>query len=231
MDDASTGTKRLERHFQRSEERGNRRLRIAIFVVFLMIFLILAGGLFRYLQMRSERPRSNNEFQIQIWKTEVSRNPDNPRPHINLGYLYNKVGQTDRAYYELNTAIGLDKNNPVAWYYLGLVDLKKGDKKEAVSDLKKAVKLAATGDKYLPLFKLGEVYAKDKKYTKAISYFKKSAEDQPIMWNSHYELAVLYEKTGEDEKALSEYKVAHEFNESDRKINEAIKTLSKKLED
>lgn len=227
MDETVPEVNRLEQALDPSEDLLTRRLVIAVIAIVVLLFIVAGALLFRYLQERNAAPRTKYDYETRIWKTEAAANPKSPRPHLNLGVIYFELGRNKDSLRELNLAVKLGKDSPVAWYHRGIVYRDMGEKKKAISDLRKAAGLGAYGSRYLPLFALGELYEKDKDYKKAAGFFQGAVEDQPIMWNSHYRLGKVLEKLGKDSKALVSYREAAKFNQEDSKIKAAIKRLTK----
>jgi len=67
--------------------------------------------------------------------------PGNAVAHFNLGYTYDKRGQTDRAVHEFREATRLNPKIDRAWYGLGLAHAQLGQHREAAEALEQAAKL------------------------------------------------------------------------------------------
>ena len=94
-------------------------------------------------------------------------------PLTNLGFVYYKMGDYQKAIKYLKEAIELKPDFPKAHHNLGLVYMATGDYAKAVSSIKRAVELAPDE---APLYlDLGKAYKLDQEYNKAYQAFKKAA--------------------------------------------------------
>ena len=78
----------------------------------------------------------------------MSRAPDFPHGYIGRGDALYVKGEYDEAIEDFDTAIGLDENDPVAYYGRGLAHLSLGDAPiaRAREDLNKALELGHDRD-------------------------------------------------------------------------------------
>ncbi|HEX21782.1 MAG TPA: tetratricopeptide repeat protein [Actinobacteria bacterium] len=217
---------RRERELLKQEARLNFWVRIAGMLVILTIFGSVGYGLYYYAQLHNQPPRSYNDLQLRTWQTQVSKNPKNPEAHVNMGAVYYRIGNLDRALREFNITLSLDKKNADAYLYRGRIYKKRGEVKKAIADFRSSIKYSRKETRLFPLFELGDLYEKQKKYKLAIKTYESLITENPIFWNAHYQLAINLEKTGDKKRALSEYQEAAKFNPKNRKLQKAIKRLS-----
>jgi tetratricopeptide (TPR) repeat protein len=64
------------------------------------------------------------------------------------------------------------------------------------------------GEAYL---QLGNLYADERNYDSAVSFYKKAIEANPQLGEAHYRLGVVYERTGEPVKAKQEFQLHDEI--------------------
>ena len=83
--------------------------------------------------------------------------PDYAEAYDNLGWLYDRLGETDRAIDALTHSIELKSDNGWAYYQRGRMLFKKGDGDSALRDAEKACNLGfEEGCKAYEKFKSGE---------------------------------------------------------------------------
>jgi tetratricopeptide (TPR) repeat protein len=76
---------------------------------------------------------------------------------------------------------------------------------------------------YYPAFtRMGETYAKEKDFEKAISSFKKAISKNYVDYWPHWQLAAVYYKEKNYEDAVSEITLAHILDRNNRKIIESM---------
>ncbi len=75
------------------------------------------------------------------FQTVLRADPSNAVAHFNLGYTYDKRGQTDKAVHEFREATRLNPKIDRAWYGLGLAHARLGRHREAAEALEQAATL------------------------------------------------------------------------------------------
>jgi Flp pilus assembly protein TadD len=76
--------------------------------------------------------------QLQALETA---HPEIPDVHRGLGEAYALDGETQNAFRELRTAVGLNAGDPETHFDLGTLELKQGDTAGAITELEAAVQL------------------------------------------------------------------------------------------
>jgi tetratricopeptide (TPR) repeat protein len=74
--------------------------------------------------------------------------PDDPDIHASLGWAFQRMGETQQAYEELNTAVGIDPSNPRSRYYFGVVLEYMGDRQGAADSYWFVVETAGPDTRY-----------------------------------------------------------------------------------
>jgi tetratricopeptide (TPR) repeat protein len=77
--------------------------------------------------------------------------------------------------------------------------------------LKKASSLF--GSFHLALTNLGELYLKQKRYSEAMTYLKKSLKDMPTFAPTHKLLGELHQAEGRKDEAKKEFKLFRKLNQ------------------
>lgn len=86
----------------------------------------------------------NLDMAGQLAQTAKQQLPNNPAVSDTLGWIYYKRGLAALAVPALREAVGLEPQNPVYHYHLGLAYAKTGDKKQARTSLEQALKISPT---------------------------------------------------------------------------------------
>ncbi|QDV90023.1 lipoprotein NlpI [Phycisphaerae bacterium RAS2] len=79
---------------------------------------------------------------IALWRDNVARTPNHPRPHNALGFALLQSGGVPESISEFDEAIRLDPSYAGAWANLGVARLKQGDASAAVERMEKALALS-----------------------------------------------------------------------------------------
>ena len=136
--------------------------------------------------------------------------PDEPMLHFELGYLYYKQREFDKALPELTLEV---KNNPgyaQSYLYMGDIALHSNDSIGAEPLLHKALQLEP--ESRLAHFDLGCIYADQKRYKEALAALQHALKLDPAEPDAHYRLARVYAALGEKEKAAQEFAKTKELH-------------------
>ena len=135
--------------------------------------------------------------------------PDSPRLHNNIGNVYMKSNQIQKAIYHYKKAIELKPDYAMAYNNLGLVYSKQGEHNLQISCFKKAIELKP--DYATAYNNLGLVYDEHSGHNLQISYFKKAIELRPDYATAYNNLGVVYGEAGEYNLQISCFKKAVEL--------------------
>jgi tetratricopeptide (TPR) repeat protein len=151
----------------------------------------------------------NNDFKdnLTLWSKTVSTNPGNSRAHDNLGFTYERSGDTEKALQEFEMAVKLQEDNFRALANLGVAYAQLGRYNESIATLKKSISVRGYHKTY---DKLGLVYVELNEEDKAIESFKKAIRINQRYAKAHNDLGTVYGRMGEFDLAL------YEFNEAIR---------------
>jgi tetratricopeptide (TPR) repeat protein len=153
-----------------------------------------------------------NKTDDAIKELEAAERISSSEPvlHFELGYLYYKQRNYDRASPELQLEI---KNNPgyaQAYLYLGDIAIHTNDDATAEPLLKKAIQLQ--DENRLAYFDLGCVYADQNRDQEAVTTLLHAIKLDPTQPDAHYRLARLYTVLGQKEKAAQEFAKTKELH-------------------
>ena len=147
--------------------------------------------------------------QIRLWNDTISKSPNKPRPHYNLGHAYQKLGNIDEAAFRYHKVIDLDPNHAWARNNLGEILLDRGEIETAIVEFKKVTALdprLAEGHS-----NLASGYVLIGLTDKAITEYEaalKLKKDSRIAYN----LGLAYQHTGRIQKARRAFEHALEIN-------------------
>ncbi|HPM30888.1 MAG TPA: tetratricopeptide repeat protein [Chryseolinea sp.] len=129
---------------------------------------------------------------------------------LNEGLNFLDENKLELAIANLSEAIELDSTLWVAYYYRGVVHKKKGELKEAETDLLHAKEMKI--DQSEICFELGELYHQQGKYTEAEKLYEEAIHLNNNQVDAHFNLGSLYLMQADPGKALEYYKKCNEAN-------------------
>jgi tetratricopeptide (TPR) repeat protein len=150
-----------------------------------------------------------------LWNHTLAVTGENDVAHNNLGFLFLRGGQLDKAISEFQTALDIRSRNTQTHYSLGaaLIQSNLGNalaRKQlwdaAVDHLQEAVRLRPDyADAY---FNLGSVLFQQGRIDQAIAQWQKALEIRPRDAEAHRNVASALRKQGNVKQAISEYEQA-----------------------
>ncbi len=138
---------------------------------------------------------------IAAYQKAIEKTPKNAQPYYNLGLVYLKQGVFTFAETAFKNAIAVDADWSDAYIGLGEIYLKQGDFENAEKAYLTAAHFNPNG--LAILSGLGQVYAKQKRHDVAIDTFDKVLSLESDNTEAHFQLAQIYHKLGDREKATS----------------------------
>lgn len=166
---------------------------------------------------------------IASYEKAIELFPSNAQPHYNLGLVYLKQGEFSLAKDSFHKAITADKDWGEPFVGLGEILLKQGH-------LENAERAYLIADHFSPnginiLLGLGQIYAKQKRYELAIEKVKKVIDIQADNTEAHYQLAQIYHRLGDKEKASSEMALFKLLRNTDPILEDAKKWVKRNPDD
>ncbi len=151
--------------------------------------------------------RSDNLAQAVVHhQIGVSLKPG-PAGHTNLGNLYQKMGDRERAVIELQRALELDPGFPDAHSSLGTIRFEQDDLDMAIHHYVQA--LASDPNSYAAHYNLASAYQKQGKRQRATRHYlealRVSPESEPGLKHAHSNLGALYFNQGDPDNAIHHY--------------------------
>ncbi|MDP3093545.1 MAG: tetratricopeptide repeat protein [bacterium] len=163
----------------------------------------------------------NNDWQNQdsLWLAAAKTSPSSSQNHNNLGDLYGRKGDLEKAVQEFKLAIELNPRYADAFHNLANTYQLMGKEELAVENYKKAVEF----NPYLwqSYQNLALIYFQQKDLVQASQYLEKAIEVNPENASLYFNLGVVYAENNEKEKANMEFQKAFDL---DPKLKQSLLT-------
>ena len=157
---------------------------------------------------------------LDAYQRALALSPMTAEPHYNMGLVYLKQGDLPRALKAFKRATTINTEWGEAYTGLGEVYLKQGDFGQAVHAYKQATRLNLNKNPSA-ILGLGKVYTKQERWDEAITAVEKAIEIQMDNTEAHYQLAQIYIKRGEKEKATAAMEFFKVLRQTDPLLKEA----------
>jgi len=167
-----------------------------------IVFIIL---LLSFYVVRTVDRNADWKDNMTLWSKTIATNPNNSRAHDNLGFTYERMGQTEKAFVEFEKSVELMPDNFRALANLGVAYAKLGRYNESIYVLEKSIEIRQYHKTY---DKLGLVYVELGQEDKAIKQFNKAIEINNRYAKAHNDLATVYGRAGKFDLALQEFNEA-----------------------
>ncbi len=195
-----------------------RQMYTAVF--FLLLVLYSTGTIIRNAAWKDE---------YTIWKDAVKKVPDSQRARFNLGREYYMKGLYDRAIAENKKALTVGKDRMIIvepskpWIAIGMAYREMKEHYMSVAAYEEALKVA-------PLdatihYNLGIAYKTIGMNREAIEGLRRAISLQSEFSMARFELADLYLKSGDKERAVAEYEAIQKMETDSRMRRMAMKIM------
>jgi predicted CXXCH cytochrome family protein len=145
---------------------------------------------------------------------------DRPESHLNLGLIYQNMGQYEKAEASYKTGIRIVNDFMPVRFNLANLYNKTGRNNEAEQQFREIIEIEPENSE--AHYSLGLLLAEMNKLDEAIESLGRAAELMPDRARVHYNYALSLRHIGRNEDALSEMIKAHEIDPSDPGIVQAI---------
>jgi len=146
---------------------------------------------------------------VDSFKKAIALDPKNKETHLKLSELYLYIKAYPQCLAEANEALMIDKNIAKAYFIKGFAYKETADTPKAVSSFQTVVELQS--DYYDAYIQLGNIEAARKNKI-ALQYYNNALRIQPSSTEALYNRGLLYQNTGEIEKAVEDYKSILKIN-------------------
>ncbi|MBI5483415.1 MAG: tetratricopeptide repeat protein, partial [Deltaproteobacteria bacterium] len=158
-----------------------------------------------------------------VWKDNVSfysdvlsKSPNVPMMHVNLGWTYFKMGRINDALREYNIALAIKPDLADPHNNIGLIYERQNLVNQALQEYKTA--LALDPDYPAAHNNLGNVYMRLNRVGEAIQEFQTALRLSPRYTAAHFNLGNAYARNGLLNEAVREYKAAIELEPDDADV-------------
>lgn len=190
------------------------------------LIISLVGGYFISDKYLWEEETTRLGQQLEFYKNEVSKLPNDSTNRVNLGYTYHLLENNEDAVKQLLMAIDLDKSNVSAYFNLGLVYSDQERFDDAIKQAKKATELAPRDFKGHLLE--GMVYRQLKMYAEALKSLEEADKLMPANTDIIFEIGKVAEDQGKTDDAEKLYKEALNYDPMYKPAAEALEKMAKK---
>jgi len=150
---------------------------------------------------------------LMSFQDAIRKDPDFVQAHLNLGIVYEKLGQGSQAKKEYQEVLRIEPQNPKAHYRIGMMEFLRKDYSAAKEDFETALKSDST---YVEaMYGLGLVLDRRKDYDRAIATFRKAINLKSDYSDAYYGVA------------KSEYSKAKQSKKYDRALKAYQEAISK----
>jgi len=151
------------------------------------------------------------EESIKALCVAADLTPSDPRPYLFLGRMYDvSAANADQVSGRLERFVKVQPQNAQAYYYYAM-SLWKGQCSESElassRQIESLLKQASALDPKFAdaYFQLGNLYADQNQFPKAVNEYRQASALEPDMVDAHYRLAQAYSRTGEPSLAQQEF--------------------------
>ena len=164
----------------------------------------------------------NNDWKNQdnLWLAAAKYSPSSAQNHNNLGDLYGRRGDLNRAAEEFKTAIQLQPNYADAYHNLANTYSQLGETDKAIQGYQEAFKF--NPNLWQSYQNLGGIYFNLKDFQKAEEYFKKALKLNYQSVQLHTFLTNTYLEQGKNSQAREELIILLRFDPNNQEIQQAL---------
>ncbi len=135
-----------------------------------------------------------------LWIATGKTSPSSPNTHNNLGDVYGRWGDKQRALQEFQRAIELKPNYGDAYHNLANTYMELGQVDKALENYQNAIKY--NPNLWQSNQNIAAIYFQQKLYDKTLEYIQKAIQINPKNINLYNNLAIVYLSMGEKQKAF-----------------------------
>ena len=143
--------------------------------------------------------------------------PDYFEATLLMGLLQRRHGNLNEAEQLLEVSVRLKEDSPSAHATLGSLFLERGNRRQALAHLNKALELKPSAPAH---FMLGAVYYQDGRHRRAIDHLKQATELDPKFDEAFYQLGLLCLEMNWRRKAQECFKHAQRLNPRERRYHQ-----------
>lgn len=158
--------------------------------------------------------------QDALWLATDKNSPSSPQNHNNLGDLYARRGQFEKAIDEFQKAINLMPNYGDAYHNIANIYVQTGKMDQAIASYQKALQF--NPNLWQSHQNLGSIYYNQGKFSLAEERFKKALSINPQNPSLYTALGIILLSEGKKDEAIEQLKTALTFNSNDQQAQKAL---------
>lgn len=193
-----------------------KRLKIPVNLLF---FLIISALLLRTFLRNIDWRNEDN-----LWIATAKTSPSSPNTHNNLGDVYSRWGDLEKAALEFKKAIQIKPGYADAYHNLAHTYQKMGKLKEAVTNYQQAIHY--NPNLWQSYQNLAGLYLQQNNLELARENLEMAVKINPNSPNLRSNLGVIYFKTGEKIKAKEEFQKALSLDPNEEMARKALSLMS-----
>jgi tetratricopeptide (TPR) repeat protein len=164
----------------------------------------------------------NNDWKNQdnLWLAAAKTSPSSPQNHNNLGDLYGRRGQLEKAAQEFQKAIELKPGYADAYHNLANIYHQMNQVNLAIANYQKA--LSFNPNLWQSHQNLAGIYFNQDQFGLAEKEMKKATEVNPQNSNLYFNLGIIYLKLDKKKEAQAAFQAALQLDPQNQKIKQAL---------
>jgi tetratricopeptide (TPR) repeat protein len=198
---------------------------LAVLICALAVCVVVAGVAAYRLASSATVPSLKGlaALRVESAKSQVAATKGSLPSHLQLAYAYQRAGDYPAATKEYKTVLRADPKNTAAEYNLGVIDELKGDTKSAAAHYERVLALVPGHE--LAAKRLSVIQYANEDWDGMLATLERAVQKNGSLSDLRYFLGVAYEKTGQRNKAVAEYRAALRFYPGMREAKEALARL------
>ncbi len=191
--------------------------KITIFIN-IMLAIIILGFMVRTIARNIDWQNEDN-----LWIATGKTSPSDPKTHNNLGDVYGRRGDLQKAAEEFTRAIELNPNYADAYHNLGNTYQQMGSPSAALQLYQKAYEI--NPNLWQSLQQIAIIYFQNQEFETAINYMNQAIEVSPQNPTLYINLGLMYNQLGDPDNARASFMKALEINPGNEIATQALSEL------
>jgi len=180
------------------------------------IFLALLVLIISCLSFRTIKRNQDWQTQDTLWLSMAETSPSSPQNHNNLGDLYSRRGDFEKAIQEFQWAIQLRPNYGDAYHNLASTYAQIQEYDLAIESYGQAIKF--NPNLWQSYQGLASIYFEQEKFEEAAQLMEQAVSINPNNANLHLNLGIIYLEMEQQEKAQYEFQTAVQLDPEIEKL-------------
>jgi tetratricopeptide (TPR) repeat protein len=170
---------------------------------------------YAYVLASANVSKKQYEAAGKIFQALLAKHPNDSVLNYAMGSLLFLEVKLDESGKYLRKSVELQPNQSGAYYYLGLIAEGKGENDQAIATLRDV--LQRDPNYGLGYEALGRILVKQQKYPEAELALNKAIVLNPDSVKAHYQLGILFGRTGRQDDANKEFAIVQQLNAEEEK--------------